>query len=201
MGVGAMKTQEPRAVFLDRDGVLNRAIVRDGRPYPPSSLEELEIFPEADKALARLRDLGFLLLVITNQPDVARGTQHRSTIERIHEALRAALPLNDFFVCYHDDSDGCECRKPGIGLLRQAADKYGIELGASFLIGDRWRDIDAGHNAGCTTVLIDYGYSERSPSQPPAVRVESLAGAVDWITRQSVSVRRQESEVFGRSQR
>jgi D-glycero-D-manno-heptose 1,7-bisphosphate phosphatase len=178
MGIGGLSR---RAVFLDRDGVLNKAVVRDGKPYPPGSLAELEIFPEARGQLERLRQAGFLLLVVTNQPDVARGTQPMAVVESIHSALRSALPLDDFFVCSHDDGDRCDCRKPLPGLLLRAAAKHGVDLAASFLIGDRWRDIEAGANAGCAAVWIDYGYQERAPEVEPSARVESLTAAVGWI--------------------
>ena len=179
MGIGPLK-----AVFLDRDGVLNRAILREGKPHPPDTVEELEILPDVPEALAALKAGGFLLLVVTNQPDVARGTQQRSTVEAIHSTLAAALPIDDFFVCYHDDRDGCDCRKPKPGLMVQAAGKYGVDLGASYLIGDRWRDIDAGRAAGCRAIWIDRGYSERGPSEPPAARVKSCLEAAHWILDQ-----------------
>lgn len=181
MGIDALKQ---RAVFLDRDGVVNRAIVRNGRPYPPANVRELEIFPETAALLTRLKAFGFLLLIVTNQPDVACGRQSRSEVEAIHDALRARLPLDDFFVCYHGDADACECRKPKPGLLLQARSRYGIELENSFLIGDRWRDVDAGSNAGCMTVWIDCGYAERSPAAAPSVVVKSLGDAVRWICGQ-----------------
>lgn len=172
-----------RAVFLDRDGVLNRAIVRDGKPYPPASLEELEIVEDAAGSLARLKSLGFLLLVVTNQPDVARGTQSLAMVQALHEALRRTLPLDGFLVCPHDDRDACRCRKPLPGLLLEAQARYGIDLGRSFLIGDRWRDIDAGRAAGCRTVQLDRHYRERGPSQPPDACTVTLKDAVDWIVR------------------
>lgn len=185
MGVAALK-----AVFLDRDGVLNRAIVRAGKPYPPSGLEELEILPDVPRALAVLKECGFLLLVVTNQPDVARGLQQRRTVENMHAALQLSLPIDEFFVCYHDDRDACDCRKPKPGLLLLAAGKYGVELSASYLIGDRWRDIDAGQAAGCTTVWIDRGYTERGPSRAPAVRVRSCLEAAEWIVGRGGGVNR-----------
>ena len=185
MGIDALTPTLKRAVFLDRDGVLNQALIRDGRPYPPSSADEMEVNPDAASALALLKGLGFLLLVVTNQPDVARGRQSRSTIESMHDILRAQLPLDGFFVCYHDDGDGCDCRKPKPGLMLQAARQHGIELNDSFLIGDRWRDVDAGASAGCRTVWIDYGYAERGPSKPPSAMVKSLSEAARWIGEQT----------------
>ena len=178
MGIGAV-----RAVFLDRDGVLNEVVIREGLPYPPASLEDLRLAPDAAAALARLKAAGFLLIVVTNQPDVARGTQSRAVVEAMNRAIGAALPLDDFFTCWHDDGDACGCRKPKPGLLVEAASRYGIDLKASFLIGDRWRDIDAGAAAGCRTVLIDCGYRERAPDFPPAHRATSLTEAVEWILK------------------
>jgi len=173
------------AVFLDRDGVLNLPVVRDGKPYPPASVDELEICPAAPEALAALKRAGFRLYVVTNQPDVARGTQTRAAVERIHAALAAALPLDGFYVCYHDDRDGCQCRKPKPGLLLAAAAEHGIPLDGSYMIGDRWRDIEAGQRAGCRTVWLDFGYAERGPAAPPDTRVTSLAEAVTWILQKA----------------
>jgi D-glycero-D-manno-heptose 1,7-bisphosphate phosphatase len=173
-----------RAVFLDRDGVLNEAVIRNGKPTAPWSPEELVIARGARELLGQLKGEGFLLIVVTNQPDVRRGQTSQTAVEQIHRKLSRELPLDDFFTCLHDDSDGCSCRKPLPGLLRQAAAKYEIELGSSYLIGDRWRDVDAGAAAGCRTVLIDLGYRERSSSHSPNKKVGSLAEAVHWILSQ-----------------
>ena len=170
-----------RAVFLDRDGVLNAAIVRNGKPFPPASVEELQIFPEAPEALAALKQRGFLLIVITNQPDVARGTQTKSSVEAIHAALTAALPLDAVFTCYHDDADRCDCRKPKPGMLLRAFQDFKIDASLSYMVGDRWRDIDAGASAGCKTVWIDYNYAERAPASRVDARVASVAEAAAWI--------------------
>jgi D-glycero-D-manno-heptose 1,7-bisphosphate phosphatase len=181
MGIGALTG---RAVFLDRDGVVNRAILRDGKPYSPARVEELEIPPGTSEALGRLKELGFRLLVVTNQPEVARGRQSLEALAAIHAALRRSLPLlDDVLVCIHDDGDSCACRKPRPGLILDAARRYDLDPAASYLIGDRWRDIEAGQAAGCTTIWIDYGYQERGPAKPPAAHVRSLEEAVDWIWR------------------
>ena len=169
-----------RAVFLDRDGVLNRAIVRGGRPHPPSTPAELSILPGVPAPLARLKAAGFWLVVVTNQPDVPRGTQTRAGVEALHDVLRAQLPLDDFRVCYHDDPVGCECRKPAPGLLMAAARAARLDLGASFMVGDRWRDVAAGQRAGCQSIFIDYGYAEQQPHAPYR-RAHSLHEAADLI--------------------
>jgi D-glycero-D-manno-heptose 1,7-bisphosphate phosphatase len=168
-------------VFLDRDGVINRARLKDAKPYPPATVQELEILPDVFEALADLKRCGFLLIVVTNQPDVARGTQRRETVEQMNQAVAAALPVDQILVCYHSGENGCDCRKPLPGLLMQAAREHQIDLAKSFMVGDRWRDIDAGHNAGCQTVLIDYAYQEQSPAREPDRRVKSLREAADWI--------------------
>jgi D-glycero-D-manno-heptose 1,7-bisphosphate phosphatase len=173
-----------RAVFLDRDGVINKALVRDGKPYPPGNVCETVIVENAKASLERLKQGGFLLLVVTNQPDVRRGSTTKEAVEDIHQYLAANLPLDGFSVCYHDDRDACTCRKPLPGLLYNAASKHGIALERSYLVGDRWRDVDAGAAAGCKTILIDYGYNERSGIHSPDVRVDDLSQAVDWILSQ-----------------
>jgi D-glycero-D-manno-heptose 1,7-bisphosphate phosphatase len=183
VGVGTVSAVRRRGVFLDRDGVLNRAVMRHGSPYPPSNLDELEITPHAGHDLAELKKLGFVLVVVTNQPDVGRGSQSREAVQQIHQALRNALPVDAILVCYHGDDEGCGCRKPKPGMLLQAASEYAIDLSNSYLVGDRWRDIDAGHRAGCTTILIDFGYAEQKPAIEPHARVGSLREAVAWIQR------------------
>lgn len=170
-----------RAVFLDRDGVLNRAVVRDRKPYPPATLEDLEILPGVVAALERLRLLGFLLLVVTNQPDVARGDRSRESVDAFNAELARRLPLDDISVCFHDDADGCDCRKPLPGLLVRGAARHGIDLERSYLVGDRWRDVAAGQRAGVRTVFIDYDYDERRPEPPADVTVKDLSAAVEWI--------------------
>src|SRR4051812_3025069 len=169
------------AIFLDRDGVINRAVIRDGKPYPPADPSELEILPRVPEALTRLRGIGYLLIVVTNQPDVARGKTPRETIDAIHSTLLASLPLDTVLTCFHDDRDECDCRKPHPGLLFRARDAFGIDLSRSFMIGDRWRDIEAGANAGCTTVFIDHHYDEPLGSACPDFVCASLHEAATWI--------------------
>src|SRR5258708_24480752 len=169
-----------RAVFLDRDGVINRAIVREGLPYPPQSLAELEVLPGVSEALTQLRQAHFYLIVVTNQPDVARGTQTKDIVESMHAVLKAELHIDEFRVCYHDNSANCSCRKPKPGMILDAAGMYNLDLSQRFLVGDRWRDIEAGQRARCTTLFIDYQYAEINHSQPN-VHVGSLIEATHWI--------------------
>lgn len=171
------------AVFLDRDGVLNRSTLRDGRPAAPRSLEEFVLLPGAAEAAEKLRAAGYRLIVVTNQPDVATGSLARKTVEEMHARLRQWLPLDDIEVCYHIDEDRCDCRKPKPGMILRAARKWSIDLGRSYLIGDRWRDVSAGKNAGCRTIFIDYGYDEAGPDRPDYV-VSSLSEAGAIILQQ-----------------
>jgi len=179
-----MSHKPKKAVFLDRDGVINRAVVKDGKPYPPLSINEVEILPGVPEALEKLRNGGFLLICVTNQPDVARGTQSREAVESIHKFLLKSLCLDEILVCYHDDNDRCRCRKPLPGMLLDAAKCFSINLKESFMVGDRWKDIEAGYNAGCRTVLIEYKYEERKSINPPGVKLASLSEATDWILQQ-----------------
>jgi D-glycero-D-manno-heptose 1,7-bisphosphate phosphatase len=174
------------AVFLDRDGVLVEPVVRDGRPYPPASVADLRIFADASAALHLLKALGMPLIVVTNQPDVARGTQKLSVVEAIHSYLCQALPLDDILACFHDDADNCLCRKPKPGLLLEGAARHGADPRRSFMIGDRWRDVAAGKAAGCRTIWIDRSYSERKPDVPD-VQTGSLMEAVNWILQEMLA--------------
>lgn len=165
-----------RAVFLDRDGVINRAIVREGKPYPPKDFRQLEILPGVVEALRELHAANYLLVVVTNQPDVARGVTTKEEVERINGFLAAQLPLDEFRTCYHDSDDGCNCRKPLPGAILDAAKSLEIDLSKSFMVGDRWRDIEAGQKAGCKTFFINYCYAEKLPDAPDFI-VSSLLEA------------------------
>jgi len=169
-----------RAVFLDRDGVINAAVVRDGKPYPPDTLEELTILPGVPETLARLRAAGFVNVIVTNQPDVATGKQRREVVEAMHEYLLSSLPIDAVKVCYHADADNCGCRKPRPGMLLEAAGELGIDLASSHMVGDRWRDIGAGQTAGCKCYFLYCGYAERRPDKP-YVAVKSLLEAGNLI--------------------
>jgi D-glycero-D-manno-heptose 1,7-bisphosphate phosphatase len=173
-----------RAVFLDRDGVLNQAVVRDGKPYPPQGVAELRVLPGVEGALRRLGAAGFLLIGVTNQPDVARGTQRREVVEAINARLLEALPLAELRVCYEADN-ACPRRKPNPGMLLEAAAEHALDLAGSFMVGDRWSDVEAGRRAGCRTVFLRCGYAERQPDPPADFTTDGLAAAADWILAHS----------------
>jgi D-glycero-D-manno-heptose 1,7-bisphosphate phosphatase len=156
--------------------------MRNGKATAPFRLDELQILPGVPEALAALRAAGFQLIVVTNQPDVARGHAERAHVDAIHALMRARLPLDDIRVCYHDDRDGCACRKPHPGMIYAAAVEREIQLARSFLVGDRWRDIGAGKAAGCTTILVNAFPAETRVE--PDVEVRDLSAAVDWIASQ-----------------
>lgn len=170
-----------RAVFLDRDGTLNAPVVRDGKPYPPATVAEFTLLPGVAAACMRLKQAGFALVVATNQPDVGRGTQQQTTVEAMHDLLARLLPLDRIEVCY-DPGHGepSALRKPAPGMLLRAAADLGIDLTASWMIGDRWRDIDCGARAGCRTILIDWGYAETLRT-PPDFTVKDFTQAAGIV--------------------
>jgi D-glycero-D-manno-heptose 1,7-bisphosphate phosphatase len=175
-----------RAVFLDRDGVLNRVVVRNGKPHPPSSVSEFELYEDAADGCARLKAARFLLVVITNQPDVGRGIQSREAIEAMHLKLQSALPqLDRVEICYHGGEpyrQTCDCRKPRTGLILKAADELNINLTDSYVIGDRWRDVDCARAAGCRAIFIQRGYKE-TLRKAPDVTVANFNDAVNAVLR------------------
>ncbi len=168
------------AVFLDRDGVINVNEVRGGKPYAPTRLEDFKLLPGVEEAVHSLKAAGFLIVVATNQPDVTNGITPQATLESMHDLMRKKLPIDDIKICYHTDADACDCRKPKPGMLLSAARDHDIDLAASYMVGDRWRDVAAGRAAGCATVLVEYDYAEPEADSPDAV-VASLSEAADWI--------------------
>ena len=169
-----------RAVFLDRDGIINAPVVRNGKPYPPSTLDSVEILPGVKDALIRLKEAGFLTIVATNQPDVATGKQSRVVVDSIHEQMKSQLALDDIRVCFCVEGPACPCYKPSPKLLVDAAEDWDIDLAKSFMIVDRWRDIGAGQSAGCTTFFVDYQYKE-DLVYTPDFTISGLAEAASLI--------------------
>ena len=165
--------------------MLNRAPVIDGTPRAAATVDELEILEEAREGCRVLRDAGFLLICVTNQPEIARGGVDPAQVEAINRLLAAELDLDEVVVCPHDDADDCGCRKPRPGMILDAAERHGIDLARSFTVGDRWRDVEAGRAAGTTTVLIDRGYDEPLVAEPDRV-TGGLAEAAEWIVDYAV---------------
>jgi D-glycero-D-manno-heptose 1,7-bisphosphate phosphatase len=170
------------AVFMDRDGTLNVQSVRGGKPYAPTRFEEFRLFDGVPAACRALKEAGFLLVVATNQPDVGRGDVDRSVIEAMHARLRELVPEIDRIEVSYDPGRGeyAPRRKPEPGMLLDAAKALGIDLPRSWMVGDRWKDVDCGKRAGVRTVFIDYGYEDEHDSAADHT-VKSFAEAVEVI--------------------
>ena len=173
---------ERRAVFLDRDGVINAAVVKNGKPYPPPSFQDFKVLPGVKGALRELRQLNLLTIIVTNQPDVVSGTQSKDVVEQIHDFIFRTLEVDDIKVCYCLEGPECNCYKPKPGMLFEAAKDWNINLMKSFIVGDRWRDIGAGKAAGCTTFFVNHNYTE-TMSFKPDFEVNGLAEATQIIAR------------------
>lgn len=178
-----MKTLLYKAVFFDRDGVVNKAIVRNGKPYSPRALEELELYEETREFVTFLSKRAIQAFVVTNQPDIARKKIDWNTLDSIHEAINANMKFTEIFVCPHDDFDRCECRKPKPGAIFELAKRHKIDLKKSFVVGDRWKDIVAGKAAGCKTIFVDWRYNEKCYANPD-FSVRSLVDCFKIIKRQ-----------------
>jgi D-glycero-D-manno-heptose 1,7-bisphosphate phosphatase len=175
-------TRRAGAVFLDRDGVINRAIVRAGKPFAPRRIKDFRMLPGVAAAVARLKAAGLRVVIVTNQPDIANGLVPASLVEHMHDRLRRDLEIDDIRMCAHRQSAGCACRKPRPGLLKAAARDHAIDLGRSFMVGDRASDMLAGVAAGCYTIFVDRGYAEtRGQAFHRDATVRSLPGAARHI--------------------
>ena len=156
--------RKKRAVFLDRDGVINKVTMRNGVPAGPRKFDDFVLVEGVKDAVESFRRMGFLIIVNTNQPDIGRGLLPEEELSKMHALLRKVLPVDDIFVCPHDEADHCSCRKPRPGMLLEAARKWEIDLKKSFAIGDRWKDMEAGRAAGCRTILLDRSYNCEAPT-------------------------------------
>ncbi|MBI5051063.1 MAG: HAD family hydrolase, partial [Nitrospirae bacterium] len=143
-----------KAIFLDRDGVINKVLLNDGKPFSPRRFEEFVLIPDIEISLNSFRSMGFLNIIVTNQPDIARGLIEMQELNKMHNLLMEKLAIDDIIVCPHDDADDCRCRKPKAGMLLDGSKKWNIDIKKSFLIGDTWKDIEAGKSAGCKSILI-----------------------------------------------
>lgn len=169
-----------KAIFLDRDGVINKLIMRNGKKQAPYTLEEFALYPQVVEAVSIIKEAGYLVIVVTNQPDVARGWVSKESVELINNEILKLLPIDDIKICFHTNADNCQCRKPMPGMLLEAAIHWGIDLGKSFMVGDRYGDITAGHTAGCKTILIGTGDLQGEHASPD-YRADLLISAVKFI--------------------
>lgn len=163
-----------KAIFLDRDGVVNTAIIKNGLPFSPLCLNEVKVISGVKEAIGTFKTLGYIPVIVTNQPEVARGNLKIEELERMNSYLRQELGILKFYSCTHDDLDACECRKPKPGMFLQAAKELKLDLRQSLMVGDRWKDIEAGQRAGCKCFFIDNSYQEPLPNAP-FTRVTSLS--------------------------
>ena len=173
-----------KTIFLDRDGILNAVSVKDSKPQSPRKFEDFKLLPQVKQSLKFFKRLGFLNIVITNQPDIARGFLDKKELEKMHQLIKERLAIDDIFICSHDDSDRCTCRKPQPGLILEAVRKWGIDLCSSYLIGDTKRDMEAGKNAGCRTVLLNRPYNQNY--QNCDFKVNSLEEFAELLRRREV---------------
>lgn len=167
-----------RAVFFDRDGVINSVVIRDGKVTSPRSMCEYKIICDVKEGMQRLKGANYLIIVVTNQPEVSRGLLRREDLDEIHGYLSRELPIDAIYCCMHDDHHDCVCRKPKAGMILDAAGSWQIDLNQSFVVGDTWKDIAAGRYAGCTTILLDSEYNRGISSE---IRVSGFKNAVDMI--------------------
>lgn len=174
------RTTCKKGVFLDRDGVINRSAVHNGKPYAPRLLSEFRLLPGVTEAVSRLKKAGFIVIVVTNQPDVGHGLIDRDTIEAMHNKLKTSVPVDDILMCPHRQDAGCDCRKPKPGLILDAMRRWSIAPAGSYMVGDRWNDVVAGKAAGLYTIFLDRGYSE-DLTTPPDLTVRSLREAAHSI--------------------
>ena len=173
-----------KAVFLDRDGVLNRVYVRDGKSYAPRNIKDFILLPYAVPSVKKLREAGYLVIVVTNQPDINNGLITRENVDKMHIQLKRKTLVNEIFLCPHSREENCGCRKPKAGMLIEAANLFHINLRKSFMIGDRASDIAAGLEAGCRTIFINRKYNETAPVTQE-ITFLSIKSATNYIIKQN----------------
>ncbi len=174
-----------KAIFLDRDGIINNVILKNEKPFSPRSFKEFDLREGIRDVLDSFKKLGFINIIVSNQPDIARGLLERQDLDEMSRVIRENLPVDDIYVCTHDNDDNCHCRKPKPGMLTDAVEKWEIDISKSFLIGDNWKDIDAGKNAGCTTILLDYPYNKKISAD---FRIENFESAIKIVKNKSENI-------------
>jgi D-glycero-D-manno-heptose 1,7-bisphosphate phosphatase len=169
-----------KAIFLDRDGVINQTVFKMGKPRAPYNLEEFKFIPGVEEAVRKFKDRGYLIIVVTNQADAARGWVKKKQVDLVNEHVRFNLHVDSIKVCFHTEFDTCLCRKPKPGMLLEAAAEFDIDLNSSYMVGDRMIDVEAGVTAGCTSILVGPGDETGSSTEPHHV-CEDLLMASRWI--------------------
>jgi D-glycero-D-manno-heptose 1,7-bisphosphate phosphatase len=169
------------AIFFERDGILNDCRVERGQQLTPRALEEFCVNGAAGESLQKLKDAGFLLLAITNQPGISRGYLSRRELDLMHVVLRKKLPVDEVLMCTHDEMDHCPCRKPRPGLIREAAFKYQLDLDRCFVVSDKWQDAQAAHNAGCTSILLDSPWIGKGHHDFVLPNLNAIAEKILWL--------------------
>ena len=173
-------SQAHKAVFLDRDGVINHTLLRRGAQRAPQDLGEWRWIDGVHDTLRELHARGYVLLVCTNQPDVSRGWQTREQVDAFHALVMRELPVARIYACFHDDSEACACRKPKPGMLLQGARDFGVDLAQSFMVGDRASDIEAGRSAGCRTVFVRHPH-DTSPTPGADYEITRLVELLEIV--------------------
>lgn len=168
------------AIFLERDGILNMERLEGTHAAPPMVLEQFQLNHEALEPLQQLKAAGFLLIATTNQPLLSGGTLLRQELDRMHTLLRKSFSLDDIFVCPHDSSDFCPCRKPKPGLLTEAAFKWHINLDKSYVVSNKWQDSEAARAAGCTSLMIQSPFNGKGHHD---IVLPSLSAVAERILR------------------
>ena len=169
------------AVFLDRDGVINKPVIINKKPYAPTKYTEFKFYPGIYENLQALKNNGFLRIVVTNQPDIGNGKTKLQEVQLMHDKLMKTNLIDGIYMCSHNQREQCSCRKPGIKMLTDAKSKFNINMSRSWLIGDRWSDVTAAHNAGLTPIFVDHGYAETNSKLQTCIKVKNLKSAVNKI--------------------
>ena len=154
-----------KAIFLDRDGVINKSIIANGKPYAPLLFEDFVFYEDTKKAIVVIQSLDYKTIIVTNQPEINKGNLNHEELKRMNDRIYNELKIDDIFVCEHTSEEDCDCRKPKPGMILNASKKHNIDLSQSFLIGDRYKDIESAHAAGCNSIFIDRKYSEKFPNK------------------------------------
>ena len=172
-----------KAIFLDRDGVLSKTSLVNGKSFAPRNLRDFKLYSDSTQSVKKLKSIGFMVFVVTNQPDVGKKLISRSTLEQMHNKLKKKTHVDGIYVCVHRQDENCYCRKPNPGMILDAAKKHHIDWKKSFVVGDRASDIEAGQKANCRTIFLKKKYYENAPTKQEATFL-NLREATNYILKQ-----------------